>query len=183
MRAIDRADIGLLVVDATEPLTDQDAHIAGYIEKAGKGIVILVNKWDLVSDKNKTVYNEYIESRLKFASYAPILYISAMLGQGINKIMPVVEQIYQERSMRIPDEEINDLVKNAIAGQNRPHQGNKVLDVYSTTQSGINPPVFLFLVNDTSLIHFSYERFLENKIREVYSFQGTPVRLVFKPRG
>jgi GTPase len=183
MRAIDRADIALLVVDAVEPLTDQDAHIAGYIEKAGKGIILLVNKWDLVTEKNKTVYNEYIESRLKFASYAPILYISAKMGQGINKIMPVVTQIYLERAMKIPDEEINDLIKKAVAGQNRPHQGNKVLDLYSAAQTGINPPTFQFLVNDARLIHFSYERFLENKIREVYGFKGTPVRLVFKPRG
>jgi GTPase len=183
MRAIDRADMALLVVDATEPLTDQDTHIAGYIEKAGKGIIILVNKWDMVTEKNKTVYNEYIGSRLKFASYAPILYISAKLGQGTNKIMPLVEQIYQERAMKIPDEEINNLVKEAVAAHNLPHVGNKVLSISSVKQSGINPPTFQFMVNDTRLIHFSYERFLENRLREIYGFNGTPIRLVFKTRG
>ncbi len=183
MRAIDRSDMALLVVDATEPLTDQDAHIAGYIEKAGKGIIILVNKWDLVTEKNKTVYNEYIVSRLKFASYAPILYISAKLGQGINKIMPLAAQIYQERSMKIPDQELNILIKEAVASHNSPHKGNKVLSISSVKQSGINPPTFQFMVNDPRLIHFSYERFLENRLREIYGFQGTPIRLVFKTRG
>jgi GTPase len=183
MRAIDRCDIALLVIDATEPLTEQDAHIAGYIEEAGKGIIVLVNKWDLITEKNRTVYNDYIAERLKFASYAPILYISAKLGQGTNKILPTVEQINQERSMKIPDMEINELIKEAVAGHNLPHLGNKVLALYSVSQSAVNPPTFEFKVNDTKLIHFSYKRFLENRLREVYSFRGTPVRLVFKTRG
>ncbi len=97
--------------------------------------------------------------------------------------MPLVLQINQERSMRIPDAEVNDLIKEAVASHNRPHKGNKVLDVYSASQTGINPPTFRFLVNDTKLIHFSYERFLENKLREIYGFKGTPIRLVFKARG
>jgi GTP-binding protein len=183
LRAIDRADIALLVVDATEPVTAQDTHVAGYVEKAGKGMIILVNKWDLVTDKNKTAYEEYIRQRLKFASYAPILYISAKSGQGVNKIMPLVLQISQERSMRIPDIEVNDLIRKAVSGHSLPHKGKKVLSVYSASQTGINPPTFRFLVNDTSLIHFSYERFLGNKLREVYGFKGTPIRLVFKAKG
>jgi GTPase len=183
MRAIDRADIALVVVDATEPLTAQDTHIAGYVEEAGKGIIILVNKWDLVTEKNKTEYNEYIQSRLKFAPYAPILYISAKSGQGVNKIMPLVLQINQERSMRLPDAEVNELIKEAIASHNLPHKGKQVLEVYSASQTAINPPTFRFLVNDTRIIHFSYERFLENRLREIYGFNGTPIRLVFKVRG
>jgi GTPase len=183
MRAIDRADVALLVIDATEPSTAQDTHIAGYIEKAGKGIIVLVNKWDLVTEKNKTEYNEYIKSRLKFAPYAPILYISAKSGQGVNKIMPLVLQVSQERSMQLPDIEVNDLFKAAVAGHNLPRKGKKFLKVYSAGQTGVNPPTFRFLVNDTELVHFSYERFLENKLREVYGFNGTPIRLVFKARG
>jgi GTP-binding protein len=183
MRAIDRADIALLIIDATEPLTAQDTHIAGYVEKAGKGIIVLVNKWDLVTEKNKTEYNDYIRSRLKFAPYAPILYISAMTGQGVNQIMPVVLQVSEERSMKIPDMEINDLIKEAVASHNLPHAGKKVLAVYSASQVGVNPPTFRFVVNDNKLIHFSYERFLENKLRDIYSFKGTPIRLVFKARG
>jgi GTPase len=183
MRAIDRADIALLVMDATEPVTAQDTHIAGYVEKAGKGMAILVNKWDLAENKNKSVYNEYVQSRLKFASFAPILYISAKSGQGVNKIMPLVFQVQQERSLRIPDARVNDLIKEAVASHNLPRRGKKVLTVYSAGQSGIKPPTFRFLVNDSSIIHFSYERFLENKLREVYGFRGTPIRLVFKTRG
>jgi len=182
MRSIDRADIALLVIDATEPLTAQDSHIAGYVEKAGKGLIILVNKWDLVTEKNRSVFNEYIRSRLKFAPYAPILFISAKLGQGINKILPTITQINQERTMKIPDAEINDLVLTAFKSHNRPHAGNKVLEIYSTSQTGISPPTFSITVNDNKLIHFSYERFLENRIREMYGFRGTPVRLVFKTR-
>jgi GTPase len=183
MRAIDRADIGLLVIDATEPLTAQDAHIAGYIEKAGKGVVLLVNKWDLVTEKDQARYTEYIMGKLKFAPYAPILYISAKSGQRVNKIMPMVFQVAQERSMQIPDEEVNNLIKEAVKSHNLPHKGKKVLDLYSARQSGINPPTFRFVVNDPELVHFSYERFLENRIREVYGFKGTPIRLVFKIRG
>ena len=182
MRAY-RSDIALLVVDATVPVTAQDTHIAVHVEKAFKVIIILVNKWDLVTEKNKTDYNQYIYSRLKFAPYAPILYISAKTGQGVNKIMPLILQISQERSMRLPDSEVNNLVKNAVASHNVPRSGKKFLKVYSAAQTGTNPPTFTFLVNDTSLVHFSYKRFLENRLREVYSFRGTPIRLTFKTRG
>jgi GTPase len=183
MKAVDRADIALLVLDATETLTAQDTHIAGYVEKAGKGVIVVVNKWDLVTEKNKSVFTEFIQSRLKFIPYAPILFVSAKSGQGVNKIMPLVLQVAQERSMRIPDEEVNTLIKDAVSAHNLPHQGKKVLNLYSASQSEINPPVFRFVVNDTKLIHFSYERFLENKLRGVYSFNGTPIRLVFKTKG
>lgn len=183
MRAIDRADIALLVIDATETLTAQDTHVGGYVEKADKGVIVLVNKWDLITEKNRTVYTDYIQDRLKFVSYAPILFISAKTGQGVNKIMPLVLQVSQERSIRIPNEEINDLIKEAVSSHNLPHKGQKILKVYSAHQSEINPPTFVFEVNDTKLIHFSYQRFLENKLRDVYKFVGTPIRLVFKARG
>jgi len=183
MRAIDRADIALVVVDATEPLTAQDAHIAGYVEKAGKGVILLVNKWDLVTEKNQTEYTEYILDRLKFATYAPILYISAKSGQRVDKIMPLVFQIAQERSMQIPEEEVDNLIKEAVNSHNVPHKGKKILELYSARQNGINPPSFRFVVNEPELVHFSYERFLENRLREVYGFKGTPIRLSFKIRG
>jgi GTP-binding protein len=183
MRAIDRADIALLVIDATETLTAQDTHVGGYVEKADKGVIVLVNKWDLITEKNRTVYTDYIQDRLKFVPYAPILFISAKTGQGVNKIMPLVTQIAQERTIRIPNDEVNDLIKEAVSSHNLPHQGQKILKVYSARQSEINPPTFVFEVNDTKLIHFSYQRFLENKLRDVYKFIGTPIRLVFKLRG
>lgn len=183
MRAIDRADIGLLVIDATEPLTAQDAHIAGYIEKAGKGVAILVNKWDLVTEKDQTEFTDYIRDHLKFAPYAPILYISAKSGQRVNKVMPLVFQIAQERALQIPDEEVNNLIKEVVKSHNLPRKGKKVLELYSATQGGVNPPSFRFVVNEPELVHFSYERFLENRLREVYGFNGTPIRLSFKIRG
>lgn len=183
MRAIDRADIGLLVIDATEPLTAQDAHIAGYIEKAGKGVAILVNKWDLVTEKDQTEFTDYIRDHLKFAPYAPILYISAKSGQRVNKVMPLVFQIAQERALQIPDEEVNNLIKEVVKSHNLPRKGKKVLEIYSATQGGVNPPSFRFVVNEPELVHFSYERFLENRLREVYGFNGTPIRLSFKIRG
>ncbi len=183
MRAIDRADIALLVVDATETLTAQDTHIAGYVEKAGKGMALLVNKWDIAPEKNKSVYDEFIRDRLKFAPWVPIQYISAKTRHGLDKIMPLVMQIEQERSMRVPDEQVDALVKEAVAGHNLPRQGHKILHLYSASQSGVKPPTFRFEVNDSRLIHFSYERFLENKLRDVYTFKGTPIRLVFKARG
>ncbi|MCR4394638.1 MAG: ribosome biogenesis GTPase Der [Dehalococcoidales bacterium] len=183
MRAIDRSDIALLVVDATEPLTAQDAHIAGHIEKAGKGIIVLVNKWDLIKEKDPQSYEEYIKNRLKFAPYVPVLFISAKTGQGVKKIMPLVQQISMERSMRIPDAEVNELIKTAVETHNLPRKGRKILEYYSARQTGINPPTFQVEVNDARLIHFSYERFLENRLREVYGFRGTPIRLVFKSRG
>jgi GTPase len=183
MRAIDRADVALLVVDATEPLTAQDAHIAGYIEEAGKGILILVNKWDLVTEKNQTEYTSYIQEKLKFAPYAPILYISAKSGQRVNKIMPVVFQIAQERAIQIPEEAIGNLIKESVKNRNMPHKGKKVLEVVSARQNGVKPPSFRFIVNDPELVHFSFERYLENRIREVYGFKGTPIRLSFKIRG
>jgi GTP-binding protein len=183
MRAIDRADIALLVLDATEAGTAQDMHIAGYIQKAAKGIVLLINKWDLVTEKNRDEYTEYIRSRLKFASYAPVHFISAKTGQGIKKILPLANQIYLERTMKLSDEEVNRVVQAAVASHNLPHIGNKPLKVFSAVQSAINPPTFSFFLNNAKMIHFSYERFLENKLRQAFGFNGTPIRLVFKVRG
>lgn len=183
MRAIDRSDIALLVLDATETLTAQDTHVGGYVEKADRGIIVLINKWDLVTEKNRQTYIDFIEDRLKFLSYAPILFISAKTGQGVNKIMPLVLQVAQERAIRIPNQEVNDLIMQAVSSHNLPHQAQKVLKMYSARQSDINPPTFEFVVNDARLIHFSYQRFLENKLRDVYKFKGTPIRLVFKVKG
>ncbi|MFC2021670.1 ribosome biogenesis GTPase Der [Chloroflexota bacterium] len=183
LRAIDRADIVLLVVDATEPLTAQDMHIAGYIQQAVKGIVLVVNKWDLVADKGVTEWDRYIRSQLKFMPYAPILYTSAKFGQGVDKIMPQVCQVYQERFKRFPTAEVNSVVRQAAAAHNLPRTGSKRLKLLYATQAEVNPPTFVFFVNDAKLIHFSYQRYLENKLRRAFGFAGTPLRLVFKNRG
>ena len=183
LRAIDRANVVLLVLDATEPATAQDMHVAGYIQQAVKGIVVVVNKWDLVVNKDITEYNRHIRRQLKFMPYAPVLYISAKYGQEVDKIMPQVCQVYQERLKRVPTAEVNSVVQQAIASHNLPRIGSKQLKIFYATQTEVNPPTFVFFVNDAKLIHFSYQRYLENKLRQSFGFIGNPFRLVFKTRG
>ncbi|MFC1980075.1 ribosome biogenesis GTPase Der, partial [Chloroflexota bacterium] len=183
LRAIDRADIALLVIDAGEPLAAQDMHIAGYIQQAIKGIVLVVNKWDLAEGREKTEYSEYIRSQLKFMPYAPVVYVSAKLGQGVKKVLPQARQIYKERLKRLPTAEVNSVVQQVVAAHILPRAGSKRLKVLYATQAEVNPPTFVFFVNDAGLIHFSYQRYLENKLRKAFGFAGTPLRLVFKTRG
>ncbi len=182
LRAIDRADIALLVQDATELLTAQDTHIAGYIQQAFKGIVLIVNKWDLAVDESTTECSKYIRRELKFMPYAPVLYISAKFKQGVDKVMPQVCQVYQERLKQISTAAVNNVVQQAVAAHNLPRRGRKRLKILCATQAEVNPPTFVFSVNDARLIHFSYQRYLENKLRQSFGFAGTPVRLVFKTR-
>ena len=183
LRAIDRADIVLLVLDATELVAAQDMHIAGYIQQAVKGIVLVVNKWDLVADKNITEYNKYIRRQIKFVSYASVLYTSAKFGEGVDKVMPEVCQVYQERCKRLPTTVVNRVIQQAVASHNLPRAGTKRLKMLYVTQAEVNPPTFVFFVNDAKLIHFSYRRYLENKLRQSFGFAGTPFRLIFKTRG
>jgi GTP-binding protein len=182
-KAIDRADIALLVLDAAETATSQDTHIAGYIQQAYKGIIIVVNKWDLVEDKNINTWSKYINNQFKFASYAPILYTSAKLKQGVDKIMPQVTQIYRERLKRLSTAAVNNVIQQAVAAHNRPRSQNKQLKVFYATQAEVNPPTFVFFTNDAKLVHFSYRRYLENSLRRSFGFTGTPLRLLFKSRG
>jgi len=181
--AIERADIALLVLDAGELITAQDMHVAGYIQQAAKGIIIVVNKWDLSEVKDITECTSYIRRRLKFIPYAPVLYISAKFGQGVDKVMPEVCQVNQERHKRLPTSAVNSLVQEAMAVHNLPRVGRKQLKLLYATQAEVNPPTFVFFVNDAKLIHFSYRRYLENKLRQAFGFAGTPIRLTFKSRG
>ena len=183
LRAIDRADVALLVLDATELVTAQDTHIAGYIQQAVKGIVLVVNKWDVVEDGNTSECGRYIRSQFRFIPYAPLLYISAKLGQGVDKIMPQVHQVYQERLKRLPTAAVNSVVQQAVAAHSVPRKGSKQLKIRYATQAEANPPTFVFFVNDAKLIHFSYRRYLENKLRRAFGFAGTPIRFVFKTGG
>jgi len=183
LRAIDRADVALLVLDATELVTAQDTHIAGYIQQAAKGIVLIVNKWDLVENKDITEWNRYIWSHLKFVAYAPVLYASAKFGQGVDRVMPQVSQVYQERLKRLSTATVNDVIQQAVATHTRPRHGSKQLKILYATQAEVNPPTFVFFVNDTKLIHFSYRRYLENKLRQAFGFAGTPLHFIFKTRG
>jgi GTP-binding protein len=173
----------LLVIDAGEPIAAQDMHIAGYIQQAIKGIVLVVNKWDLTEGGSKTEYSEYIRSQLKFMPYAPVLYVSAKLRQGGKKVMKQARQIYEERLKRIPTAEVNSVVQQMVAAHILPRTGRKQLKVLYATQAEVNPPTFVFFVNDAAMIHFSYQRYLENRLREAFGFAGTPLRLIFKTKG
>ena len=180
LRAIDRADIALLILDATELVTAQDTHIAGYIQQAAKGIVLIVNKWDLAVNKKPVEFTRYIKSQLKFVAYAPVIYVSAKLGQGVKKVIPEVLQVYQERFKRLATAEVNEVIQRAAKAHILPRVGGKQLKIRYATQAEVNPPTFVFFVNDTKLVHFSYQRYLENKLRRSFGFAGTPLRLVFK---
>lgn len=183
LKAIDRADVVLLVLDATELVTAQDTHIAGYINQATRGMIIVINKWDMASNLNKKEVGSIIQDRFKFMAYAPVLYISAKEGQGVEKILPKVCQIDEERQKRIATAAVNSTVRAALAEHTPPRKGKKRLNVLYATQAEVNPPAFVFFVNDATLMHFSYERYLENKLRQAYGFDGTPIKLVFKTRG
>ncbi len=182
-RAIDRADIVLLVLDATELLAAQDMHIAGYVQQEAKGIILIVNKWDLAMDSTVAACDRNIRGKLKFLPYAPIIQTSALLKQGIEKIIPLALQVHKERHKRIPTGELNSVVQRILASHTPPKSGTRQLSLYYVTQAQTSPPTFVFFVNDTRLVHFSYKRFLENNLREAFGFDGTPIQLVFKARG
>jgi GTP-binding protein len=183
LRAIDEADVVLLVLDATELLTSQDEHIAGYIQQAAKGVIVVVNKWDLAVNQDMNETNNYIRKKLKFLSYAPVVYSSAKFGQGVDKVMPQAFEVYQERQKRFATTEVNNVVQQAVAAHNLPRKGRKQLKILYATQAEVNPPTFVFFVNDPKLIHFSYQHYLENRLRQSFGFAGTPLRFVFKTRG
>jgi GTPase len=183
LRAIDEADVALLVLDATELLAAQDKHVAGYVRDANKGVVLVVNKWDLIEGKDKEECNQYIREQLKFLSYAPVVFISAKLGTGVDRVMPQAFQVYQERLKRIPASAVEDTIRKAVEGHNLPRKGIQQLKIYGASQTEVNPPTFVFSVNDGRLMHFSYQRYLENQLRQAFGFEGTPIRLIFSPRG
>jgi len=183
LRAIDRADVALLVMDATELPVAQDMHIAGYVQQAAKGIVLVVNKWDLVVDKNSAEWDRYLKGQFRFMPYAPVLYTSALSGQGVTEVLPRAAEAYRERFKRLPTSEVNSVVQQAVAAHILPRRGRKQLNVLHATQAEVDPPTFVFFVNDARLVHFSYRRYLENKLRQAFGFTGTPLRLVFKARG
>jgi len=183
LRAVDRADVVILVLDTTEMVTAQDCHVAGYIQQAAKGAILVVNKWDLASDKDTTEAAGYLKSHLKFMNYAPVLFVSAKLGEGIDQILPQAQRVCQERARRVATAEVNKVVQDALAAHNLPRKGRRQLKVRYATQAEANPPTFVFFVNDPALVHFSYKRYLENKLRKAFDFTCTPLRLTFKAGG
>ena len=180
--AIERADIALLVVDAVEGITAQDIHILGYIHKAFKGAVLLVNKWDLVETGDTSLWMEVVKRKTRFMPYIETHFISAKTGRGVDKILPLARRIYEERIRRLDQDLLDSIVRDAEAAKQSPKQGRRRLKVYKATQTAVNPPTFTFSVNDAKLVHFSYQRFLENKVRQYCGFKGTPLHLLFKSK-
>lgn len=185
LRAIDRADVAVLVIDATEPLAAQDAHVAGFVQEQAKGLVVAVNKWDLVPKESHTMaqYERLIREELKFMPYVPIVFISARTGQRIEHVLEMAMSIRQERQKRIPTGVLNEAVRKSLAEYPPPSSGGKLVKLFYVTQVGVDPPTFVVKVNDPTLVHFSYRRFLENRLRERFGFFGTPIRMYFRPRG
>lgn len=184
MRAIDRADVAVLVIDATEPPTAQDAHVAGFVLEESKGMVIAVNKWDAVVKDTHTMqqFERRIKADFKFAPYAPVVFISARTGQRIENVLDLALSIATERKKRIPTGVLNQVVRRALAEHQVPSSRGRMLKILYITQVGVDPPTFVVKVNDPELVHFSFQRFLENRLREQFGFFGTPIRLLFRGR-
>ena len=182
LRAIGRSDVALLVLDATEGVTAQDAHIGGYILEEGRSLIIVVNKWDAIAKDTHTMaeYNKSLRQELKFLDYVPVLYVSALTRQRVNQILPTALRVKQEREMRLPTGELNRLLQDAVAANPPKTFKGRRARFYYVTQADVDPPTFIFFVNDPRAVHFTYMRYLENKIRERYPYEGTPIRLKLK---
>jgi GTP-binding protein len=182
--AVERADVCIIVIDATEGVTEQDAKIAGIAHDRGKGIIIAVNKWDAIEKDDKTIYRhtEKIRDILSFMPYAEIIFISAKSGQRLNKIFEMIDVVIENNSMRVATGVLNEIVTEAVAMQQPPSDKGKRLRIYYTTQVSVKPPTFVIFVNDKQLMHFSYTRYLENRIRDTFGFRGTALRFIIRER-
>lgn len=182
--AVERADVCIIVIDATEGVTEQDAKIAGIAHERGKGIIIAVNKWDAIEKDDKTIYRhtEKIRQILSFMPYAEILFISAKSGQRLNKLFDMIDLVIENNSMRVATGVLNEIVAEAVAMQQPPSDKGKRLKIYYMTQVAVKPPSFVIFVNDKELMHFSYQRYLENKIRESFGFKGTSLKFFVRER-
>ena len=189
LRAIKRCDVALLLIDAVDGVTAQDAHVAGFILEESKSVVLVVNKWDVMTAEEKgrggeqeRGFGKTLRAALNFLDYVPVLFISAKTGLRVEEVLPLALRVQEERLVRIPTAEVNRIVREAVDRQAPPTKAGKRLKIYYASQVRTDPPTFLFHVNDTNLVHFSYERYLENQIRKAYGFLGTPLRLSFRPR-
>ena len=182
--AVERADVVVVVIDATEGVTEQDAKIAGIAHDRGKGIIVAVNKWDAIEKNDKTIYEftRKVKDTLSFMPYAEILFISAKTGQRIPKLFDALETVIQNHSLRIATGVVNEILMEAVAMQQPPSDKGRRLKIYYMTQVSVKPPTFVVFVNDKRLMHFSYTRYLENKIREAFGFAGTPLRFLIRER-
>ncbi len=182
LKSIDQSDICLLVINAEEGIIEHDKHIAGYALEKGKGLIIIVNKWDKVENPNMNEYKKLIRSEFQFLRYAPIVFTSALTKKRIHTIMPEVKKVGENIKREIKTSILNDVINDAYQLNIPPSYKGRRLKIYFVSQSGIKPPKFTFRVNDKGLVHFSYERYLENKIRENFDFEGTPITVQFKNR-
>ncbi len=182
--AVERADVCIIMIDATEGVTEQDAKIAGIAHERGKGIIIAVNKWDAVEKDDKTIYRhkEKIRQILSFMPYAEIVFISAKSGQRLGKIFELIDVVLENNSMRVATGVLNEIVAEAVAMQQPPADKGKRLKIYYVTQAAVKPPTFVVFVNDRELMHFSYTRYLENRIRETFGFRGTALKFIIRER-
>lgn len=184
LRAVDRSDVVLMVLDAVEGVTEQDKRIAGYVHEAGKGVIIIVNKWDLVEKDEKTMkkFDENIRSQLGFMQYAPTLFVSALTKQRVVKIVELVNFVAEQQTNRVSTSVLNEIISDAVLLTPPPSDKGKRLKILYSTQAGIKPPHFIFFVNEPGLMHFSYLRYLENKIRSNFGFEGSPIRMTVRKR-
>lgn len=185
LNAVQRADVVLLVLDATAGITAQDMHVAGFILEAYKSVAVIVNKWDIVPDKETNTSAEFtadIRNKLRFMDYVPVLFVSALTHQRVSKILPLAMHLAEQRKLRIPTGDLNRLLREALTARPAFSRRGKQLKMFYATQAEVAPPTFVLFVNDRELVHFSYERYIENRIREVYPFEGAPIRINFRAR-
>ncbi len=182
LRAIDRCQVALLLLEATEGVTEQDKKIAGYAHERGKALVIVVNKWDLIQkdDRTSVRFTEDLREELPFLSYAPILFISALTRQRVGKVLDYADSVFKSYQLKVSTPGLNNLIKEAVLRNPPPSYKSRKLKIYYVTQTAAAPPRFIFQVNDNKLIHFSYRRYLENQIRQAYGFEGTPIWFSFR---
>lgn len=184
LAAIDRCDVALMMIDATQGVTEQDTKIAGYVDEQGKAAIIVINKWDAI-EKDTGTMNEYVakvREELKFMAYAPIVFISALTGQRTNKILDAVREAYAQATRRVTTGLLNDILADAQAALQPPATSGRRLKIYYATQQDIQPPTFVMFVNDETLMHFSYERYLEKQFRKAFGFEGTPLKFILRER-
>lgn len=182
--AIERADVCLMMIDAVEGITDQDAKIAGEAHESGKGVIIVVNKWDAVEKETGTLenYKKEIYQKLKYLSYAPIIFISALTGQRVEKLFDLINDVAKQNALRVSTSVLNQVINEAIAIVQPPSDKGRRLRIYYGTQVSTKPPTFVVFVNDKKLFHFSYERYLVNQIRKEFGLVGTPIRIIAREK-
>ena len=182
--AVERCDVAILVIDAEEGITEQDAKIAGIAHERGKGMIIAVNKWDAIEKNDKTIYKftEEIRNKLSYMPYAELLFISAETGQRLPKLFETIDAVIENHSLRVATGVLNEIMSEAVAMQQPPSDKGKRLKLFYITQVSVKPPTFVIFVNDKELMHFSYTRYIENRIRESFGFRGTPLKFIIRER-